>query len=516
MLKNSIGKFSLGIIGLVLIMVNFVAPLSQSPTLPAQAAEPVDSPPLIDQSNIPQSQVVHCDDPQAKVECNTGVCTTGPGWCSTHGGVKRHIDPPDFVLAEVETYFTAVRARSEKLTIFISAHRKWPNFRSALFTIDCLSLLPTDEVFASDYANPLSNSSATGVDLGLNEIPPYSPTDVVPTVTPTPVPVEYIPEVYPPGERPAPTATKEAMIDGANYVVLHQAQNNRSDGSASTDLGSRLTQPAIGVPASARVIPVAYIPDRQQPVTDTVITETETVETNETIVSCQDPNAVTQCLDGTCSSSKADNACEGHAGIAGYLGLPPEEVPPPGVPPTAEPIIKEGDGDFNKLFNGNFEFGFYGDSGIGGVPNDWGWFLNQQAYGKYTIAANPDFRLVCQDEIEGLGGTALSFYMHSTDQPNARLGIYQIVDVTPGQIYLFSLQGAIQRHEGASGAAYNHYMEIAFSFGGSDDWRTIDEEDWIRLPWKEQLWPLPEGDDDEEDNEDDNEDDEDNDNDEDD
>ncbi len=45
-------------------------------------------------------------------------------------------------LATIQDFETTVRARSNKLTVFIDGWRKWANWRTAVFTIDCVSLVP--------------------------------------------------------------------------------------------------------------------------------------------------------------------------------------------------------------------------------------------------------------------------------------------------------------------------------------------------------------------------------------
>jgi hypothetical protein len=50
------------------------------------------------------------------------------------------IDDPD--IATIQSFETVVRARTDKLTIFITGWRKWANWRSTRFTIDCISLVP--------------------------------------------------------------------------------------------------------------------------------------------------------------------------------------------------------------------------------------------------------------------------------------------------------------------------------------------------------------------------------------
>lgn len=148
----------------------------------------------------------------------------------------------------------------------------------------------------------------------------------------------------------------------------------------------------------------------------------------------------------------------------------------------------------NLVTNGNFEDGFYPVPQLGfeppdtgQVPIDWNWFKNQ-AFGKYTINNQEDFGLVCPGDVEqgyaSLG--ALSLYMQSTDQQDARLGVYQTVDVVPGQDYLFSISGTIQSMQGnPERSDFSHKVELVFDQTGGDDWRAIPNEKWTRLPWSE-------------------------------
>ena len=91
----------------------------------------------------------------------------------------------------------------------------------------------------------------------------------------------------------------------------------------------------------------------------------------------------------------------------------------------------------NLLLNGSFEFGYYPvpelgfePPDVGNIPHKWGWYKSN-TYGKYDIDNNEGFRLVCpEDNILKTGSrNALAIYIQSTDQADARLGIYQTVDV---------------------------------------------------------------------------------------
>jgi len=76
--------------------------------------------------------------------------------------------------------------------------------------------------------------------------------------------------------------------------------------------------------------------------------------------------------------------------------------------------------------------------------------------------------------------------MQSTDQQDARLGVYQTVDVVPGQDYLFSISGTIQSmHGGPEQSDFSHKVELVFDHTGGDDWQAIPNEKWTRLPWSE-------------------------------
>ncbi|RME75338.1 MAG: hypothetical protein D6784_08120 [Chloroflexi bacterium] len=151
-------------------------------------------------------------------------------------------------------------------------------------------------------------------------------------------------------------------------------------------------------------------------------------------------------------------------------------------------------GEANLVQNGNFEYGFYTvpelgfePPDVGHVPNHWQWFRNEK-YGKYNIYNNEGFGLVCPDDLssETSGKNSLSIHIQSTDESDARLGVYQTVPVTPGVDYLFSISGTIQVQPGGSSPDINHHMLVYFDHTGNTDWRAIPHEKWIRIPWKEQ------------------------------
>lgn len=186
-------------------------------------------------------------------------------------------------------------------------------------------------------------------------------------------------------------------------------------------------------------------------------------------------------------------------------------------------------GGRNLVFNGNFEFGFYQVPELGfeppdagNVPKDWGWYKNN-AYGKYTIDSNQRFGIVCADDLEPGGkpepqeeeddspfgpipglenrptpNNALELHMQSTDEMDARLGVYQTINVVPGQDYRFSMSGTIEVQGGARTEtqlgpdgtpvpqAPNHTFELYFDHTGGTNWRAIPFEKWINVPLDEE------------------------------
>jgi hypothetical protein len=151
-------------------------------------------------------------------------------------------------------------------------------------------------------------------------------------------------------------------------------------------------------------------------------------------------------------------------------------------------------GNANIIYNGNFEFGFYPvpelgfePPDIGHVPNNWNWFKNEK-YGKYNIYNNESFGLICPDDLSEAtsGKNSLSIHMQSTDESDARLGVYQTVNVEKGLEYLFFMAGTIQVQDGGSSPDINHHVMIYFDHTGNTDWRAIPHEKWTRIPWKEQ------------------------------
>lgn len=210
-------------------------------------------------------------------------------------------------------------------------------------------------------------------------------------------------------------------------------------------------------------------------------------------------------------------ACEttAYAIIPGQEPGSQQTAPPPAPLPAVVP------GANNKIYNGNFEYGFYqvpqlgfepGD--VGNIPFYWGWYKSN-TYGKVTIDNNQGFGIVCPDDVGAIQAfkslptqpddpandifgpipgvnpflrpnNSLSMHMQSTDQPDMRLGVYQTVNVVPGQDYRFALSGTIQVQKGgktlqsddpeAPLEAQNHTIEVSFDPNGGTNWQAIPLE----------------------------------------
>ncbi|GAB4450070.1 MAG: hypothetical protein Kow0031_32550 [Anaerolineae bacterium] len=198
-------------------------------------------------------------------------------------------------------------------------------------------------------------------------------------------------------------------------------------------------------------------------------------------------------------------------------GLEPgtRQTPPPPQPANLPEIVP---GANNKVYNGNFEYGFYqvpqlgfepGD--VGNIPFYWGWYKSN-TFGKVTIDNNQGYGIVCPDDVGAAAAfelrpadtvddmfgpipgvnpfqrpnNSLSMHMQSTDQPDMPLGVYQTVNVVPGQDYRFSMSGTIQVQKGgttlqprdpeAPREAQNHTIEVYFDPSGGTDWQAIPLE----------------------------------------
>ncbi len=145
--------------------------------------------------------------------------------------------------------------------------------------------------------------------------------------------------------------------------------------------------------------------------------------------------------------------------------LSPTETPIPQPPEIGE-----------LLQNGNFEAGF----GEDGVALGWQAFRNDAA----TIIFAPE---LWQPAIHD-GAAAQRITITEATQPNRYAGIAQTVMVVPGKSYTLTLYGQVRSTFGdVAKSNYGYRMQYAVDWRGGTDWQAIPDDQWIELPWDEQL-----------------------------
>jgi hypothetical protein len=128
------------------------------------------------------------------------------------------------------------------------------------------------------------------------------------------------------------------------------------------------------------------------------------------------------------------------------------------------------------LENGSFEEGF-NSSGTG---EGWRSFNN----GGGAINLSPETAEVYVKD----GGYAQKISIDQVQEPDRYAGIYQTTQVITGETYTLTLHGQIRSPIGnIQESSYGYRVQYAVDQTGGQDWRTIPAEDWVELPWDEQL-----------------------------
>lgn len=158
---------------------------------------------------------------------------------------------------------------------------------------------------------------------------------------------------------------------------------------------------------------------------------------------------------------------------------PPTATPLPTKTPTPAPtdtptpvVLKMG----NVLQNGGFD-GAFGDDG---VADGWQAFNNS---GAVFIFAPEAWASAIRN-----GDSAQRITIVQATQPNRYAGIAQTVSVVPGKPYTLTLYGQIRSTFGdVSKSNYGYRMQYAIDWSGESDWQAIADDDWVELPWDEQI-----------------------------
>jgi hypothetical protein len=128
------------------------------------------------------------------------------------------------------------------------------------------------------------------------------------------------------------------------------------------------------------------------------------------------------------------------------------------------------------LRNGNFEAGFDDR----GVAQQWEIFK--------TDAANYAFSQETAEPFVQDGSSAQRISVENAVEADRYGGIYQMVEVVPGEVYTLTLHGQIRSGFGdVEASGYGYRIQYGLDFEGGTDWRTIPADHWVELPWDDQL-----------------------------
>lgn len=134
----------------------------------------------------------------------------------------------------------------------------------------------------------------------------------------------------------------------------------------------------------------------------------------------------------------------------------------------------------NLLINGNFEQGFTYQRGCGHVGAGWGCFTNsgQTLYGFYDEQWPPVVLEGRHSQLIELNTKNLGI---ADDDRFA--GIYQTVEVQPGEVYEFNIRGMIRVDQSvdATGDPWRYRVQVGRSFGPTPDWQSVGA--WFDTSW---------------------------------
>jgi hypothetical protein len=143
------------------------------------------------------------------------------------------------------------------------------------------------------------------------------------------------------------------------------------------------------------------------------------------------------------------------------------------------PIISAGQ-IANLLKNDGFETGFDAQ----GVGLEWHSFKND--------AVTAIFSGETPGPYVQNGVKAQRITLSGASQPNRYAGIYQQVNIAPGQVYTLTLYGQIRTgFADVNRSSYGYRLQYALDHTGGNKWQDVPEKNWVELPWDEQLLDSP-------------------------
>lgn len=165
----------------------------------------------------------------------------------------------------------------------------------------------------------------------------------------------------------------------------------------------------------------------------------------------------------------------------------PTEEPAPTSAPTTQPLPDSDLGPIispgaieNLLKNGDFEEGFDAQ----GVGLEWTGFRNDRV----IVVFSPE----SPGPYVKSGDTAQRITLAEATQPDRYAGIYQQVNIVPGETYTLTLYGQIRTGFGDIDlSSYGYRVQYAIDHKGGNNWQDVAAENWVELPWDEQLLHSP-------------------------
>jgi hypothetical protein len=128
----------------------------------------------------------------------------------------------------------------------------------------------------------------------------------------------------------------------------------------------------------------------------------------------------------------------------------------------------------NVLRNGDFEEGFQPKE----LGKEWDGFDNGGAAFSFHI---DDWPLVVAE-----GEHSQLIEIKEAGRPDRYFGIYQTAETISDEVYTFSLQGLVRTNIGdVEKTSYGYRLQVGFDLNGGQNWEEV--EDWVELPWDEQL-----------------------------
>lgn len=130
----------------------------------------------------------------------------------------------------------------------------------------------------------------------------------------------------------------------------------------------------------------------------------------------------------------------------------------------------------NLIVNGGFEGGFQEGFGIG---YGWGGFSNGNAVVGWNF---DDWKAVVP-----AGTYAQQIEIKDAQNMDRFAGIYQVINVVPGEQYKLTIKGLVRSSEGdIEQSDYGYRLQYGIDYNGGTAWELVPLADWQELPWDEQ------------------------------